>query len=121
MKNGDGRGAISSREFWFLNVLAKLLGTPYQPDATDEGSVFKINMLLRRLPKLKATRVRGGRGFPGTFHNDEGLADEMNASDEQAKQGILATKCRPEVYATRSPTTVFFVSGISAPRDSSTP
>ena len=38
------------------NVLAKFIGKPYQPDATDEGSVFKINMLLRRLPKLKATR-----------------------------------------------------------------
>ena len=35
------------------NVLAKFLGKPYQPDPTDEGSVFKINMLLRRLPKLK--------------------------------------------------------------------
>src|SRR5204863_4846299 len=39
-----------------LNVLAKLLGKTYRPDATNEGSVFKINMLLRRLPKLKATR-----------------------------------------------------------------
>ena len=38
------------------NVLAKFLGKPYQPDPTDEGSVFKINMLLRRLPKLKTKR-----------------------------------------------------------------
>src|SRR5213078_5397392 len=38
------------------NVLAKYIGQLYQPDATDEGSVFKINMLLQRLPKLKATR-----------------------------------------------------------------
>src|SRR6266478_4087300 len=36
------------------NVLAKLTGRFFQPDRTDEGSVFKINMLLSRLPKLKA-------------------------------------------------------------------
>src|SRR6202045_3166406 len=38
------------------NVLAKFVGKLYQPHATDEGSVFKINMLLRRLPKLKANK-----------------------------------------------------------------
>src|SRR5204862_2584039 len=32
------------------NVLAKFAGKLYQPDTTDEGSVFKINMLLSRLP-----------------------------------------------------------------------
>ena len=39
------------------NVLARYIGQLYQPDATDEGSVFKINMLLRRLPKLKAKNI----------------------------------------------------------------
>src|SRR5262249_7923417 len=38
------------------NVLARYIGKLYQPDATDEGSVFKINMLLRGLPKFKAKR-----------------------------------------------------------------
>src|SRR5438445_4326540 len=38
------------------NVLAKFAGKLYQPDTTDEGSVFKINMLLRRLPKLRAKK-----------------------------------------------------------------
>src|SRR6266700_5164545 len=38
------------------NVLAKYSGKAYQPEAADEGSVFKINMLLRRLPKLKAKK-----------------------------------------------------------------
>ena len=41
-----------------LNVLAKVLGCKsYTPDSTNEGSVFKINMLLHRLPKLKATQI----------------------------------------------------------------
>jgi phytoene dehydrogenase-like protein len=80
-----------------LNVLARLLGKPYQPNATDEGSVFKINMLLRRLPKLKATRYAETEAFCGTFHIDEGYK-EMNASYEQAKQGSLPDKLPSEVY-----------------------
>ena len=38
-----------------------IAGDPYQPDATDEGSVFKINMLLRTLPKLKGEDITAGR------------------------------------------------------------
>ena len=80
-----------------LNVLAKVLGKPYQPDATDEGSVFKINMLLRRLPKLKATSYAEREAFCGTFHIDEGY-EEMNASYEQASAGRLPEKLPSEVY-----------------------
>ena len=80
-----------------LNVLAKLLGETYQPDATDEGSVFKINMLLRRLPKLKAARHAETEAFCGTFHIDEGY-EEMKASYEQAKLGNLPDKLPSEVY-----------------------
>src|SRR4051794_5202195 len=39
------------------NLLAKFTGRYFQPDRTDEGSVFKINMLLSRLPKLKAKKI----------------------------------------------------------------
>lgn len=80
-----------------LNVLAELLGQPYQPDATNEGCVFKINMLLRRLPKLKAKRYAESEAFCGTFHIDEGY-EEMNMSYEQAKQGGLPDKLPSEVY-----------------------
>jgi phytoene dehydrogenase-like protein len=79
------------------NVLAKYLDSPYQPDATDEGSVFKINMLLRRLPKLKATRYPSAEAFCGTFHSDEGY-EQMNVSYEQASKGRLPDKTPCEVY-----------------------
>jgi phytoene dehydrogenase-like protein len=79
------------------NVLAKLLGASHQPDPTDEGSVFKINMLLRRLPKLKATRYAETEAFCGTFHIDEGY-EEMNLSYAQALQGRLPDKLPSEVY-----------------------
>jgi phytoene dehydrogenase-like protein len=79
------------------NVLAKYSGRPWQPNAADEGSVFKINMLLRRLPKLKATKYPGAEAFRGTFHSDEGY-EQMNASYEQAAKGRLPEKTPCEVY-----------------------
>jgi phytoene dehydrogenase-like protein len=79
------------------NVLAKYVGDLYQPNATDEGSVFKINMLLQRLPKLKATRYPLAQAWCGTFHSDEGY-DQMNASYDQACSGRLPNKTPCEVY-----------------------
>ncbi len=80
-----------------LNVLAKILGESYQPDATDEGSVFKINMLLHRLPKLKDTHHAATDAFSGTFHIDESY-DQMMTSYRQAAQGQLPDKPPSEIY-----------------------
>ena len=79
------------------NVLAKYIGQLYQPDATDEGSVFKINMLLQRLPKLKATRYKSDQAWCGTFHSDESY-EQMNVSYDQACSGRLPNKAPCEVY-----------------------
>src|SRR6266567_2013007 len=79
------------------NVLAKYSGKAYQPEAADEGSVFKINMLLRRLPKLKAKKYPPEQAWCGTFHSDEGY-QQMNASYEQAAKGRLPDKTPCEVY-----------------------
>src|SRR5438046_10116315 len=79
------------------NVLAKYIGQLYQPDATDEGSVFKINMLLQRLPKLKATRYASDQPWRGTFHSDEGY-EQINASYDRACSGRLPNKAPSEAY-----------------------
>jgi len=79
------------------NVLAKLTGRLLQWDRTDEGSVFKINMLLSRLPKLKAKKVPPTEAFCGTFHSDEGY-EQMNVSYDQAAGGILPEKTPCEIY-----------------------
>ena len=97
----DGKRQTVEARFLLVNfgrnVLAKYLGKPYEPDATDEGSVFKINMLLRRLPELKAARYAPEEAFCGTFHSSEGY-QEMNASYAQAEQGHLPDKLPCEVY-----------------------
>src|SRR4051812_30609944 len=79
------------------NILAKYSGNPYQPEATDEGSVFKINMLLGRLPRLKARKYPAIEAFRGTFHSNEGY-EQMNASYEQAAKGQLPETTPCEVY-----------------------
>jgi phytoene dehydrogenase-like protein len=79
------------------NVLAKYTGRFFQPDRTDEGSVFKINMLLKRLPKLKARKVSATEAFCGTFHSDEGY-EQMNVSYDEALDGRLPRKTPCEIY-----------------------
>jgi phytoene dehydrogenase-like protein len=79
------------------NVLAKYSGKAYQPVTEDEGSVFKINMLLRRLPKLKAKKYKPEAAWCGTFHSDEGY-QAMNLSYEHASKGRLPDRTPCEVY-----------------------
>src|SRR6476646_894610 len=79
------------------NILAKYSGSPYQPDETDEGSVFKINMLLSRLPRLRAGKYPAAEAFRGTFHSDEGY-EQMNASYDQAAKGRLPERTPCEIY-----------------------
>ncbi|MGZ5553336.1 MAG: FAD-dependent oxidoreductase, partial [Chthoniobacterales bacterium] len=97
----DGKPDTVEAKFLLVNfgrnVLSRFIGALYQPKATDEGSVFKINMLLRRLPKLRANNCTASEAFCGTFHTDEGYK-EMQLSYEQAAQGRLADKPPSEVY-----------------------
>ena len=97
----DGKKQTVDSRFLLVNfgrnVLAKYSGKPYQPDATDEGSVFKINMLLRRLPKLKTKKHPPSEAWCGTFHSNEGY-EQMNVSYEQASKGRLPDKTPCEVY-----------------------
>ena len=79
------------------NVLANYSGRRYRPDSEDEGSVFKINMLLRRLPKLRAEKYPPEQAWCGTFHSDEGY-ERMKTSYGQAADQHLPDKTPCEVY-----------------------
>ena len=97
----DGKRETVEARFLLVNfgrnVLAKFTGRFLQPDRTDEGSVFKINMLLRRLPKLKAKKYPAADAFSGTFHSDEGY-EQMNISFDQASEGRLPERTPCEMY-----------------------
>ena len=97
----DGKRETVDARFLLVNfgrnVLAKFTGRLFQPDRSDEGSVFKINMLLRRLPNLKAKKYAATEAFCGTIHSDEGY-EQMNISYDQASLGRLPDKTPCEMY-----------------------
>lgn len=78
-------------------TFAKLLGQPYEPQATDEGSVIKMNMLLRRLPQVKAPGVSPEQAFCGSLHLDEGY-QQMLGSYAAANSGQVPIPPPCEVY-----------------------
>lgn len=79
------------------STLARLVGRPWQPQANDEGSVVKVNMLLKRLPTLKAVGVTSQEGFAGSLHINEGY-DQMRQSYSEAVAGNLPSRPPYELY-----------------------
>jgi phytoene dehydrogenase-like protein len=79
------------------NTLARFTGHSWQPTSEDEGTAFKVNMLLRRLPKLKASGHDARDAFSGTFHCDEGY-EAMKQSYAEAAAGRLPEQPPGEVY-----------------------
>ncbi|MBS1726425.1 MAG: NAD(P)/FAD-dependent oxidoreductase [Armatimonadetes bacterium] len=78
-------------------TFARLFGLAWEPTATDEGSVVKINMLLRRLPKVRAAGVSSEEAFAGSFHIDEGY-EQMRQSFATAATGVVPNPAPGEMY-----------------------
>jgi phytoene dehydrogenase-like protein len=77
-------------------VFDRLLGVSHQDRPGDEGSVCKVNLLLRRLPRARAA-VAPEVAFRGTFHVDEAYA-AMDSSYREAITGQLPDRPPFEVY-----------------------
>jgi phytoene dehydrogenase-like protein len=78
-------------------TFARILGQDWKPDARDEGSVIKINILLKRLPRVKAAGVSPEEAFAGSFHIDEGY-DQMRTSYNVARNGEIPDPAPGEMY-----------------------
>lgn len=74
-----------------------IMGIPWKPIDTDEGSVVKVNMLLRRLPKIRATGLTAEDAFTGSLHIDEGY-QQMLDSYRTASSGKLPSPAPCEIY-----------------------
>ncbi|THV23507.1 phytoene desaturase family protein [Glycomyces paridis] len=96
--NAEGTGAVAARRV-LVNAspeaLAALLGEPAPPKA--EGAQLKVNMLLKRLPRLKDTGVDPREAFAGTFHVSESFA-QLEAAYEEAAAGRLPSRPPSEIY-----------------------
>jgi phytoene dehydrogenase-like protein len=97
----EGRACTVDAERVLLNCApktqARLLGERWKPTPNDEGSVMKMNMLLRRLPKVKASGVSSEEAFSGSFHLDEGY-EQMRRSYLTAAEGRVPDPAPAEMY-----------------------
>jgi phytoene dehydrogenase-like protein len=79
-------------------VLAKLLGDPPAPAGEGpEGSQLKLNLLLRRLPRLRDPSVSPEEAFGGTFHVNESY-DQLERAYAQAAAGQIPELPPCEAY-----------------------
>jgi len=77
-------------------VLSRLLGRA--PDGEPpEGAQLKINMLLRRLPRLRDPHVDPADAFAGTFHVNEGY-EQLQRAYEEARDGRVPSVPPCELY-----------------------
>ncbi|PXX52685.1 phytoene dehydrogenase-like protein [Nocardia tenerifensis] len=75
--------------------LARLLGASAEPK--PEGAQLKINMLLRRLPRLRDTTVDPREAFAGTFHIGESYA-QLDRAYGEAAIGRIPSAPPSEIY-----------------------
>jgi len=78
------------------NIVNQCLPDTYVEKQLD-GSVFKINMILKKLPRLKGDSIPSKDAFTGTFHLNESY-EHMQASYLNAKRGTLMDALPGEMY-----------------------
>ncbi|MGV0793112.1 phytoene desaturase family protein [Mycolicibacterium sp. XJ1819] len=76
-------------------VLARLLGEPEPP--TAPGSQVKVNLMLRRLPRLRDESVTAEQAFGGTFHINETLT-QLDSAHTCAVRGMVPDPLPCEIY-----------------------
>ncbi|WP_431041047.1 phytoene desaturase family protein [Streptomyces sp. P1-3] len=95
----DGEAVVAARQV-LVNAapqaLADLLGEE-RPEPAAEGAQLKVNMLLRRLPRLRDADTDPREAFAGTFHVAEGYGQLADAY-RQAAAGALPSAPPSEIY-----------------------
>ncbi|MBF6210254.1 NAD(P)/FAD-dependent oxidoreductase [Nocardia puris] len=76
-------------------VLDRLLGR--EPAAKPEGAQLKVNMVLRRLPRLRDAAVDPADAFAGTFHIAESYT-QLEAAYREAVAGRIPSATPSEIY-----------------------
>ncbi len=76
-------------------VLAELVGDPKPTSAP--GAQVKVNLLLRRLPRLRDETVTPEQAFGGTFHINENYS-QLDAAYARAAGGSIPDPLPCEIY-----------------------
>ncbi len=78
-------------------VLGELTGKPLPASVRPEGAQIKVNLLLRRLPKLADTSVTPEQAFGGTFHINENYS-QLAAGYASGVAGEIPSPLPCEIY-----------------------
>ncbi|MCU1634900.1 MAG: hypothetical protein JWQ68_139 [Cryobacterium sp.] len=86
----SGQHVLANVSPWVLRGLLEqgTQGTQEPPVTRPEGAQVKVNLLLKRLPKLRDTSVSPEAAFGGTFHINETLSQLEGAYDEAVRGNI---------------------------------
>jgi phytoene dehydrogenase-like protein len=96
----DAGGEVREGGHALANIAPAVLGTLLgQPPTGDppEGSQLKLNLLLRRLPRLRDGAVSPEEAFAGTFHVNEGY-EQLQRAYAQAAAGQIPALPPCEAY-----------------------
>lgn len=78
-------------------VLGELTGNPLPESARPEGAQIKVNLLLKRLPKLADSGVTAEQAFGGTFHINERYS-QLAAGYAAGAAGTIPSPLPCEIY-----------------------
>ncbi|MFF0200395.1 phytoene desaturase family protein [Streptomyces sp. NPDC005017] len=97
-RTADGEGVVGARHV-LVNASPQALAalTGAEPPAPAEGAQLKVNMLLKRLPRLRDGAVDPREAFSGTFHIAEGY-EQLAEAHRQAAAGELPAAPPSEIY-----------------------
>ena len=96
-RNADGVEQGASGRFVLANVAPRTLShLRGSKPASVEGSQLKINMVLRRLPRLRSG-INPRAAFAGTFHIAEGY-EQLETAYRAVDAGSLADPQPSEIY-----------------------
>jgi phytoene dehydrogenase-like protein len=95
----DGRERRTHARFVLSNVtpavLARLVGES-EPESAP-GSQVKVNLMLRRLPRLRDDTVTPEQAFGGTFHVNETMR-QLDSAYTRADLGLIPDPLPCEIY-----------------------
>ena len=92
----DINGKSYSAKYLLSNAAPEFVSSKIENRTSLEGSQIKINMLLKRLPRLKSG-IDSNLAFAGTFHMNESF-NELETAYDQAISGSIPKKIPAEMY-----------------------
>ena len=97
----EGKNAEIDARFVLCNAsakeLARLTGKAESSVIVDEGTAFKVNMLLKRLPRLRSEHYSHLEAFAGTFTPTRDT-NKMLTSYDSSRSGQMPSSPPGEVY-----------------------